>query len=78
MTRKSKLAFAASLILALAAAATAPQIVVAKELSLAYFMGPKHPMNKGIWPFWFAMLICVVLIVLFPQIALILPNTMYH
>ena len=33
---------------------------------------------KGIWPFWFAMLICVVLIVLFPQIALILPNTMYH
>ena len=33
---------------------------------------------RGIWPFWFAMLICVVLIVLFPQIALILPNTMYH
>ena len=49
MTRKSKLAFAASLILALATAATAPQVVAAKELSLAYFMGPKHPMNKGIF-----------------------------
>jgi len=33
---------------------------------------------RGIWPFWLAMLICVVIIVLFPQIALILPNTMYH
>ena len=21
----------------------------AKELSLAYFMGPKHPMNKGVF-----------------------------
>jgi len=32
---------------------------------------------RGIWPFWFAMLVCVVLLVLFPQIALILPNTMF-
>jgi tripartite ATP-independent transporter DctM subunit len=37
------------------------------------------PMSQifiGILPFWFAMLVCLVLLVLFPQIALFLPNTM--
>jgi tripartite ATP-independent transporter DctM subunit len=37
------------------------------------------PMGKifaGIMPFWVAMIVCVVLIVAFPQIALVLPNTM--
>ena len=37
------------------------------------------PMGKifaGIMPFWAAMLVCVVLIIAFPQIALVLPNTM--
>jgi len=37
------------------------------------------PMGKvfaGIMPFWFAMVLCVALLIAFPQIALILPNTM--
>jgi tripartite ATP-independent transporter DctM subunit len=32
---------------------------------------------RGIWPFWFAMMACVILLVLFPQIALVLPNSMF-
>lgn len=32
---------------------------------------------RGIWPFWFAMLGAIILILLFPQIALLLPNTMF-
>jgi len=37
------------------------------------------PMGKifaGIMPFWVAMIVCVALIIAFPQIALVLPNTM--
>jgi TRAP-type C4-dicarboxylate transport system permease large subunit len=30
----------------------------------------------GILPFWVAMMACVILLIAFPQIALILPNTM--
>jgi len=43
-------------------------------------IAPKVPMNtifRGIWPFWFAMGVMIVLLVLFPQIALLLPNTMF-
>lgn len=39
------------------------------------------PMQKifwGILPFWFAMLACVIILVIFPQIALYLPNTMFN
>lgn len=32
---------------------------------------------RGIWPFWLAMLVAVVLILLVPQIALMLPNGMF-
>jgi TRAP-type C4-dicarboxylate transport system permease large subunit len=32
----------------------------------------------GIWPFWFAMMGCVILILLFPDIAMFLPNTMFN
>lgn len=32
---------------------------------------------KGIWPFWFAMLMVIALLLIFPQIALLLPETMY-
>jgi TRAP-type C4-dicarboxylate transport system permease large subunit len=32
----------------------------------------------GILPFWVAMIVCVAILVAFPQIALILPNTMYR
>ncbi|HEX6297076.1 MAG TPA: TRAP transporter large permease [Burkholderiales bacterium] len=37
------------------------------------------PMGRifaGIMPFWFAMLLCVLILTAFPQIAMILPNTM--
>jgi TRAP-type C4-dicarboxylate transport system permease large subunit len=39
------------------------------------------PMSKifwGILPFWFAMLLCVIILVAFPQIATFLPNTMFN
>ena len=43
-------------------------------------IAPDVPLNtifRGIWPFWFAMLAALVLIVLVPQIALFLPNRMF-
>ena len=43
-------------------------------------IAPDIPLNtifRGIWPFWFAMMVCVFIILLFPQIALLLPNTMF-
>lgn len=43
-------------------------------------IAPNVPLNtifRGIWPFWFAMLAAVILILIFPQIALLLPNTMF-
>lgn len=43
-------------------------------------IAPEVPMNtifRGIWPFWFAMGAMIILLVLFPQIALLLPNTMF-
>lgn len=39
------------------------------------------PMGRifaGIMPFWVAMLLCVVLLIVFPDIALVLPNTMIN
>lgn len=43
-------------------------------------IAPEVPLNtifRGIWPFWFAMLAALTLVVLMPQIALFLPNTMF-
>jgi len=40
---------------------------------------PDVPMKKvflGIAPFWIAMIVCVIILTIFPQIALFLPNTM--
>jgi tripartite ATP-independent transporter DctM subunit len=37
---------------------------------------PLGKIYAGIMPFWFAMLACVILLIAFPQIAMILPNTM--
>jgi tripartite ATP-independent transporter DctM subunit len=37
---------------------------------------PMYTIFKGIWPFWVAMLVCLFLLTLFPQIAMYLPNTM--
>jgi tripartite ATP-independent transporter DctM subunit len=44
-------------------------------------IAPGVPLNtifRGIWPFWFAMLACVLLLLAVPNIALILPNTMFN
>lgn len=41
-------------------------------------IAPDVPMGqifRGIWPFWFAMALMIVLLILFPQIALFLPQT---
>ncbi len=41
-------------------------------------IAPEVPMNRnfrGIWPFWFAMAAMIGLLVIFPQIALFLPQT---
>jgi len=38
---------------------------------------PLEKIFKGIWPFWLAMLVCLLILVAFPQIALYLPNTMF-
>ena len=42
---------------------------IAKEI-------PMGVIFRGVLPFWFAMLACIILIVLFPQIALFLPRSM--
>lgn len=39
---------------------------------------PLNTIFRGIWPFWFAMLACIVLLLLFPQIATVLPDTMIN
>jgi len=42
-------------------------------------IAPSVPMGtifRGIWPFWFAMAVMLVLMVLFPQLALFLPETL--
>ncbi len=43
-------------------------------------IAPNVPLNtifRGIWPFWLAMLVAVIVVLLFPPIALYLPNTMF-
>jgi tripartite ATP-independent transporter DctM subunit len=40
---------------------------------------PDVPMTeifKGVLPFWFAMMVCIAILIIFPDIALIIPNTM--
>lgn len=37
---------------------------------------PMSTMFKGIMPFWVAMFICIVILVIFPEIVVFLPNTM--
>ena len=38
---------------------------------------PLATIFKGVLPFWIAMVVCLVLIVLFPQFALVIPNSMF-
>jgi TRAP-type C4-dicarboxylate transport system permease large subunit len=43
-------------------------------------VAPDVPLNtifRGIWPFWFAMLLSLALLVIFPRIALFLPEAMF-
>jgi TRAP-type C4-dicarboxylate transport system permease large subunit len=38
---------------------------------------PLEKIFKGIWPFWLAMLIALMILIAFPQIALFLPQRMF-
>lgn len=37
---------------------------------------PMYTIFRGIWPFWLAMLICILILLAFPQLALFLPGNM--
>lgn len=37
---------------------------------------PMYTIFRGIWPFWIAMLVSLIILSILPQIALFLPNTM--
>ena len=37
---------------------------------------PMYTIFRGIWPFWIAMLVCLIILTIFPEIALFLPDTM--
>ena len=53
---------------------------VGLNVFIVKMIAPDVPMNdifKGIMPFWLAMVVSLVILVLFPQIALLLPNTMF-
>ena len=44
-------------------------------------IAPDVPMNtifRGIWPFWFAMMLAIAVLLVVPDIALFLPNTMFN
>ncbi|WP_323035050.1 TRAP transporter large permease [Pararhodobacter sp.] len=38
---------------------------------------PMGEIFRGVFPFWIAMAVCLVFLILFPQLALILPNSMF-
>jgi tripartite ATP-independent transporter DctM subunit len=38
---------------------------------------PMYTIFRGIWPFWYAMGLLIALLLIFPQFALFLPNTMF-
>jgi tripartite ATP-independent transporter DctM subunit len=38
---------------------------------------PMYTIFRGIWPFWYAMGLLIILLLIFPQLALFLPNTMF-
>jgi tripartite ATP-independent transporter DctM subunit len=37
---------------------------------------PMYTIFRGIWPFWIAMLVCLIILTIIPEIALFLPDTM--
>ena len=38
---------------------------------------PMGTIFRGIWPFWIAMGVCLIILVAFPEIATFLPDTMF-
>ena len=53
---------------------------VGRNVFVVKGIAPYVPMNtffRGIWPFWLAMLAAVLLILFLPDIALLLPDTMF-
>ena len=38
---------------------------------------PMYTIFRGIWPVWYAMGALIILLLIFPQLALFLPNTMF-
>jgi len=38
---------------------------------------PMYTIFRGIWPFWYAMGLLIVLLLMFPQLALFLPHRMF-
>ena len=38
---------------------------------------PLATIFRGIWPFWLAMLLCLAILVAFPELALFLPKRMF-
>jgi tripartite ATP-independent transporter DctM subunit len=39
---------------------------------------PVGQIFAGVLPFWFAMMVCIAILIMFPEIALFIPNTMIH
>jgi tripartite ATP-independent transporter DctM subunit len=39
---------------------------------------PMSTIFRGIWPFWIAMAVCIGILMVFPNLALFLPNTMFN
>jgi tripartite ATP-independent transporter DctM subunit len=39
---------------------------------------PMYTIFRGIWPFWYAMGLLIILLLMFPQLALYLPNRMFN
>jgi len=39
---------------------------------------PLATIFRGIWPFWWAMLLCLAILAIFPEIALLLPRAMFN
>ena len=53
---------------------------VGVNVFVVHGVAPDVPLStifRGIWPFWFAMLLCLALLVVFPRIALFLPEAMF-
>lgn len=51
------------------------------NLFIVKSIAPSVPMSTifcGIWPFWFAVLAAIIVILVIPEVALLLPDTMFN